>query len=281
MAPCLQIVAMCASESLTRVLPLAWRMAQIFPRLAYVLHDNACGMVRHLRKQSSRRDITAEQQIAWRKLSSLRWAVDRLQRRDQWVVCPRRAGAGSLHALRRRHRGRGAGVPHCEPMASCAQQYGARWESLPCGPTAWPAERVAGGEGRSFWACGSADVPNGGGPLLQQPSCEEEGETRPHTRFSALLMLRSPNRRIAPRRMPLQRLQRASSHQHITLRSWLLSMMERRPCAAWYHRRMPAPCVVGVSMGGQGSRSQAIMRGGSCGRVGFASQRAKLFALAK
>ena len=79
--PCLQIVAirsMHASESLTQVLLLVLELLAVMPGLRYVLYDNACGVVRHLRKQLATTKMTEEVAKGWRLLAALAWVVDRL-----------------------------------------------------------------------------------------------------------------------------------------------------------------------------------------------------------
>ena len=79
--PCLQILAirpMYASESLTQVLLLVWHLLRLLPQLQYVVYDNACGVVRHVTKQSVARASDAHVLVGWRRLAMLKWVVDRL-----------------------------------------------------------------------------------------------------------------------------------------------------------------------------------------------------------
>ena len=52
--PCLQIVAiapMWASESIPQVLLFLLSVMELFPTLAFAIYDNACAVVRHMRKK--------------------------------------------------------------------------------------------------------------------------------------------------------------------------------------------------------------------------------------
>jgi hypothetical protein len=79
--PCLQIVSvkpMYGAESVTQVLFMVLGLLVVLSDLSYVLYDNACSVVRHLRKQHSdrvKRDCDAS---AWAILLALRWIIDRL-----------------------------------------------------------------------------------------------------------------------------------------------------------------------------------------------------------
>jgi hypothetical protein len=79
--PCLQIAAvrpMYAAESLTQVLHLVWHLMQLFPDMEFVLYDNACAIVRHLRKQIETRSFVGDTLAAWKRLALLKYVIDRL-----------------------------------------------------------------------------------------------------------------------------------------------------------------------------------------------------------
>lgn len=69
---------MFSSESLTQIDIFTFAMMKLFPALRYVVYDNACGVVRHVKKQVSARAGAPQQVAAWRKLSQLHWVIDRL-----------------------------------------------------------------------------------------------------------------------------------------------------------------------------------------------------------
>ena len=69
---------MYSSESPTQVLLLVMRLMKIFGTVAYVLYDNACGIVRHLRKQLSNRRQAGLNIDAWELLLLIRWIIDKL-----------------------------------------------------------------------------------------------------------------------------------------------------------------------------------------------------------
>jgi hypothetical protein len=79
--PCLQIVAirpMYTSESLTQVLCMVLALLALFGDLGFVLYDNACSVVRHLRKQLADRGRQGQDVNGWAALLALKWAIDRL-----------------------------------------------------------------------------------------------------------------------------------------------------------------------------------------------------------
>lgn len=79
--PCLQIAAvqpMYSSESVTQILFLALSLRQLFGAMAFLLYDNACGVVRHLRKQLADRTRQSLKVDAWTDLLRISWVVDRL-----------------------------------------------------------------------------------------------------------------------------------------------------------------------------------------------------------
>jgi hypothetical protein len=79
--PCLQIVClrpMFGSESLTQVLLMVAALYGVLGSLAYVLYDNACSMVRHLRKQESNRKKQGLGAEGWSLFMALHWVIDRL-----------------------------------------------------------------------------------------------------------------------------------------------------------------------------------------------------------
>ena len=79
--PCLQIAAvrpMYASESLTPVLIFVSFLLGLIRDLQFVLYDNACGMVRHMRKQLLVRQFAQSVADWWNKLAALKWVIDRL-----------------------------------------------------------------------------------------------------------------------------------------------------------------------------------------------------------
>lgn len=79
--PCLQVVAispMYASESLTQILFMVLGILALFRDLSYVLYDNACAVVRHLRKQHVKRGKRGQDVCAWAMLLALHWVIDRL-----------------------------------------------------------------------------------------------------------------------------------------------------------------------------------------------------------
>lgn len=80
-SPCLQILAarpMFASESLTQVTIFVWSLLLAFPQLEYVLYDNACGMVRHLKKVLREKKYATDCGANWERLALLAWVIDRL-----------------------------------------------------------------------------------------------------------------------------------------------------------------------------------------------------------
>ena len=79
MSSCLQILSIApvySSESPTQVVLLLHALLNAFPALRYVVYDNACGMVRHMRK--SLLTAVASARAAWRRVASMTWVLDRL-----------------------------------------------------------------------------------------------------------------------------------------------------------------------------------------------------------
>ena len=77
--PCLHIVAavpMYSSESLSQVVLLVWLVLTYMHGIQCVVYDFACGVLRHARKQAHLR-AGKPSEVAWRKLLSLRWVVDK------------------------------------------------------------------------------------------------------------------------------------------------------------------------------------------------------------
>jgi hypothetical protein len=80
-APCLQIVAvtpMYAAESISQLLLFLLTLRSLFPDLAYVIYDNACAVVRHLRRRQRESPPASLDNAAWKWLLSLQWVIDRL-----------------------------------------------------------------------------------------------------------------------------------------------------------------------------------------------------------
>ena len=79
--PCLQIVylqPMYGSESLTQVLLMVAAVFRVLGNLAYVMYDNACSMVRHIRKQEGTREKQGVSTVAWSLFKAVHWVIDRL-----------------------------------------------------------------------------------------------------------------------------------------------------------------------------------------------------------
>ena len=79
--PCLQIVylrPMYGSESLTQVLLMVAAVFGVLGNLAYVMYDNACSMVRHLRKQEGIRQKQGVSAEGWSIFRAVHWVIDRL-----------------------------------------------------------------------------------------------------------------------------------------------------------------------------------------------------------
>ena len=77
--PCLHIVGcvpMYSSESLTQVLLFVWYVLSYLKGVKWVLYDFACGMLRFLRAQRTRRQGVVLH--AWDTLLALNWRVDKL-----------------------------------------------------------------------------------------------------------------------------------------------------------------------------------------------------------
>ena len=80
-APCLHIVdiqPMFASESPAQVLLLILSLLKLFADLRYVFYDNACGIVRHIRRQVEERLAKDLPVDSWTLLQTLNWVIDRL-----------------------------------------------------------------------------------------------------------------------------------------------------------------------------------------------------------
>lgn len=80
--PCLQIASikpMFASESPTQVLLFVFALLGLFGDLSHIIYDNACGIVRHLRKQLAKKEAAHDDTaVAWSALLALQWVIDRL-----------------------------------------------------------------------------------------------------------------------------------------------------------------------------------------------------------
>lgn len=80
--PCLQIAAlrpMYSSESFTQIVIMVLALVRLFVNLQFIIYDNACGVVRHLRKQHRIRQAAEEDTCgAWSALLALKWVIDRL-----------------------------------------------------------------------------------------------------------------------------------------------------------------------------------------------------------
>lgn len=79
--PCLQIAAvrpMYSSESVTQVLVFIAFVLEFFTDLRFVIYDNACGMVRSLKKKCKTHAASPLLASAWGVLAALQWVIDRL-----------------------------------------------------------------------------------------------------------------------------------------------------------------------------------------------------------
>ena len=79
--PCLQIAAvrpMYSSESVTQVLVFIAFVLEFFTDLHYVIYDNACGLVRSLKKKCKTHADSPLVAAAWGVLTGLLWVIDRL-----------------------------------------------------------------------------------------------------------------------------------------------------------------------------------------------------------
>lgn len=68
---------MWASESIPQVLLFLLSVRELFPTLAFAIYDNACAVVRHMRKKL-RVAPPAPEGAGWKWLSQLQWVIDRL-----------------------------------------------------------------------------------------------------------------------------------------------------------------------------------------------------------
>jgi hypothetical protein len=87
--PCLHIVGikpMYSSESLTQVVLFVWYVLGYLQGLMGVIYDFACGVLRHLRVQASKR-TERSQKDNWEKLLGLQWWVDRLHFKKGHKAC--------------------------------------------------------------------------------------------------------------------------------------------------------------------------------------------------